>query len=90
MSVAILQRPRIRKVVIEGHTDAFGSEDFNQKLAHDRANSVRTYLIHSGVSEDRLEAVGFGEKKIVGDGRSAVDARLSRRVEFRITERADQ
>ena len=45
------------------------------------------YLVQSGVDASRLEAVGFGKEKIVGDGRSAISARLSRRVEFVIKRR---
>jgi len=88
IAAAILRRPHLRKIRVEGHTDAFGSESANEKLAQTRAESVRQYLIRSGVAVERLEAQGHGESKLVGDGRSPVDARLSRRVEFVIVESA--
>ena len=87
IAVAIVRRPNLRLVRIEGHTDAFGGDAFNRKLARARAEAVMDYLVQSGVGADRLEAVGFGKEKIVGDGKSVISARLSRRVEFVIKRR---
>ncbi|MBV70000.1 MAG: hypothetical protein CMH52_01500 [Myxococcales bacterium] len=89
IATAIIQRPTLAKIRIEGHTDAFGGEAFNQKLAQARAESVMNYLVQSGVSAERLDALGHGKDKIVGDGKSPVAARLSRRVEFVILKRRD-
>lgn len=52
-------------VAIEGHTDAKGSDDYNQKLSVERADSVRSYLVAHGSAADRLHAVGFGKKRPV-------------------------
>jgi outer membrane protein OmpA-like peptidoglycan-associated protein len=90
IALAIIRRPQLVKIRIEGHTDAFGSDELNQKLAEDRANAVRQYLIQSGVKPTRLVALGHGEKRLVGDGKSVVSARLSRRVEFVILARSTQ
>ncbi len=47
---------------ISGHTDATGTEQFNQDLSELRANSVRDYLTHNyAISDERLEAIGLGE-----------------------------
>ena len=43
---------------IEGHTDSTGSDELNQKLSDQRANSVRKYLIGQGLPETSLIAVG--------------------------------
>ncbi len=48
-------------VEISGHTDADGSDEYNQALSEDRANAVRAYLVRSGVFVGRLKAKGFGE-----------------------------
>jgi outer membrane protein OmpA-like peptidoglycan-associated protein len=86
---AIIQRPQLKRIRVEGHTDAFGPDKMNQKLAEARAEAVRQYLVHSGVEEERVEFRGHGETRLIGDGRSPVSARLSRRVEFVILRRAD-
>lgn len=53
---------RDRRVSVEGHTDALGSEAFNQALSERRAQSVAVALESEGVSPSRLTARGFGER----------------------------
>jgi outer membrane protein OmpA-like peptidoglycan-associated protein len=51
-------------VVIEGHTDATGSDDYNLSLSQRRAASVKQYLISvHGIDAARLEAVGLGKTR---------------------------
>ena len=79
IAVAIVRRPNLRLVRIEGHTDAFGGDAFNL-LARARAEAVMDYLVQSGVGADRLEAVGFG-KENCRRRQSVISARVaSRRV----------
>ena len=53
------------RIVLNGHTDAAGSNDYNQDLSDRRAASVRDYLITKfGISEDRLIAIGYGEERL--------------------------
>jgi outer membrane protein OmpA-like peptidoglycan-associated protein len=49
--------------VVEGHTDARGSEDYNLGLSERRAKAVVTYLSEKGVDRAKLEAQGFGKAK---------------------------
>jgi outer membrane protein OmpA-like peptidoglycan-associated protein len=49
-----------RTFVIEGHTDAKGTEAYNLDLSNRRAQSVANYLVSQGVSTDRLESKGLG------------------------------
>lgn len=51
---------RADRFLIEGHTDAKGAKEFNQRLSKNRAESVRRYLIEQGVSDKRLVAEGKG------------------------------
>ncbi len=53
---------RAEKIVIEGHTDASGSSQYNQQLSKRRAEAVRSYLFYKyGIERDRLVISGKGE-----------------------------
>ncbi len=51
------------KLLIEGHCDERGSEDYNMALGDNRAKSVRDALIHQGISGDRIKLISFGKEK---------------------------
>ena len=74
--------PEGQKVVIEGHTDATGSEHYNDVLSARRAESVRQYLVTAHrIEPDRLKALGRGEHATL-PGRDP-SAAVNRRVQFR-------
>ncbi len=52
------------KFIIEGHTDAAGGADYNQKLSERRANSVLRYLANKGVDTTKLSSVGKGKSDL--------------------------
>jgi OOP family OmpA-OmpF porin len=52
---------RVDAVVIEGHTDRMGSQQYNQKLSERRAESVKAYLVSKGVEGDKIETLGMGK-----------------------------
>ncbi|OGW41537.1 MAG: hypothetical protein A2Y97_04855 [Nitrospirae bacterium RBG_13_39_12] len=53
--------PKI-KIVIEGHTDYTGTEDYNQMLSDRRAMAVKEYLVkEGGISKARISSVGYSE-----------------------------
>jgi outer membrane protein OmpA-like peptidoglycan-associated protein len=82
------ENPEIPKVRIEGHTDAQGPDDFNLKLSQGRAEAVKRYLEKAGIPEARLEAIGFGETKPIGDNETPEGREKNRRVEFLILDEA--
>ena len=61
-----LQSPELgaSKFAVEGHTDAKGSADYNQKLSQARAQAVRDFLKAQGVGEARLVATGKGAAEL--------------------------
>lgn len=71
-----------RKIVVAGHTDSRGSSTANRRLSLDRAESVRSFLVNSGVSPDRISASGRGEDEPIADNRSAEGRANNRRVEI--------
>ena len=67
---------------IHGHTDSDGSNEFNHKLSHERAASVRAELIKNGLAPDRMTSEGFGETKPIATNDTAAGKALNRRVEI--------
>lgn len=80
----IRAREDLGTISIEGHTDSRGDDDYNLRLSQGRAESVRDFLIESGVSAHRLVARGFGETRPVASGDSPAAHAANRRVEFRL------
>ncbi len=71
-----------QRVVIEGHTDAVGDEDYNDTLSRERADAVRAYLESQGVSSLRLTATGAGEAEPIASNDSPEGRANNRRVEI--------
>lgn len=68
-------------VVVQGHTDADGSEQHNQELSERRARAVHNYLVSRGVDAGRMTAVGHGESFPVASNASPSGKRSNRRVD---------
>jgi outer membrane protein OmpA-like peptidoglycan-associated protein len=67
---------------VEGHTDAIGSDDYNQGLSERRASAVRDVLVEQhGIDVNRVSAVGYGESRPVADNDSESGRAINRRVE---------
>jgi outer membrane protein OmpA-like peptidoglycan-associated protein len=69
---------------VEGHTDAIGSDAYNQRLSERRANSVAAYLQRGGVSRSRLTTRGFGESRPVASNATDDGRAQNRRVELHV------
>ncbi len=74
-----------RTVMVEGHTDSVGGDDYNQGLSERRADGVKAYLVAQGVSATRLTAVGRGKTAAIADNASAEGRQQNRRVEVVIS-----
>jgi outer membrane protein OmpA-like peptidoglycan-associated protein len=74
-------RLKVARFVVEGHTDARGTDAYNAELSESRADAVRRHLVGLGVAEERLSSIGLGkDQPRTGD---AFDPE-NRRVELRI------
>lgn len=72
---------------IEGHTDATGPEEYNQKLGAERAAAVRDYLHDQhGIALSRLEVISYGEGKPVVDNKTRDNRAQNRRVVIKVLE----
>ncbi|WP_234735186.1 OmpA family protein [Tellurirhabdus bombi] len=71
-------------VVIEGHADAQGSDDYNVKLSERRAKKVANFLNSQGVKNNRLTEKGYGEAQPLADNSTEAGRQRNRRVEVAI------
>ena len=79
------ENPRAR-VIIEGHCDERGTNEYNLALGDRRAFSAKSFLVDLGIDDSRLTTVSYGEEQPI-DSRSAEDAwSQNRRAHFVITE----
>jgi outer membrane protein OmpA-like peptidoglycan-associated protein len=69
------------KLGVFGHTDNNGSDEVNMPLSEKRAAAVKEWLVHRGLTEDRVETKGFGSTKPVADNGTGIGRARNRRVE---------
>ncbi|SFD23066.1 peptidoglycan-associated lipoprotein [Thiohalospira halophila DSM 15071] len=69
-------------IILEGHTDARGSREYNLGLGRRRAESVRDFLELEGAPADRIEVVSFGEERPAAHGSDEQAWQQNRRVEI--------
>jgi len=69
-------------VRVEGHTDSLGSAEYNQNLGQRRAETVRRYLVDSGIAPQRIKARSHGETRPIATNDTDEGRQLNRRVEL--------
>ena len=67
---------------ISGHSDNTGSAVTNKELSQLRAESVKTYLLGKGITENRIKAIGYGLEKPIADNKTAEGRAKNRRTEM--------
>ncbi len=72
------------KIELSSHTDNVGSDEYNMKLSNERAKSVVSFLVASGIASDRLVAKGYGETQPLATNTSEEGRQANRRTEFKI------
>ena len=70
------------KVLVEGHADERGSDEYNLALGERRALAAKNFLVSVGVDEDRLSIISYGEEKPLAAGHSESDWSKNRRAEL--------
>ena len=71
-------------IIAVGHTDAIGTDAYNQKLSVRRSEAVKSYLVSKGVEKNRVYTEGKGEKQPVADNKTAEGRAKNRRVEIEV------
>jgi len=69
-------------IEVAGYTDAKGDETYNKVLSQKRADTVRNYLIKSGIRSQLITSVGYGEENPISDPKDIIN----RRVEIHLSE----
>ncbi|MBI5474344.1 MAG: OmpA family protein [Ignavibacteriae bacterium] len=69
-------------VEIRGYTDNVGSRLRNIKLSQQRAEAVRSWLVHKGIDSQRIMAKGFGANTPIADNKTPEGRQKNRRIEF--------
>jgi len=72
------------ELLIAGHTDSVGTEEYNYRLSERRAQSAADYLMTRGIPPARINIVGLGESEPVASNETAAGRQTNRRVEVAI------
>lgn len=81
VSGILLAYPNL-KLQVEGYTDNIGSDEYNQKLSEQRADSVRDYLVSQSVPDGNVSAAGYGKSDPIADNSTSNGRAQNRRVQL--------
>ncbi|MDO9198620.1 outer membrane protein OmpA [Rhodoferax sp.] len=71
-------------IIAVGHTDAVGTDGYNQKLSVKRSEAVKAYLVSKGIEKNRVYTEGKGEVQPVADNKTKEGRAKNRRVEIEV------
>jgi outer membrane protein OmpA-like peptidoglycan-associated protein len=80
----ILNKYEDTNILLEGHTDSTGSEEYNLDLSKKRAQSVANYLATQNVNPTRFTIMGYGESQPIASNETVEGRAQNRRVEVAI------
>ena len=80
----ILNKYPDTNVLLEGHTDATGTDEYNLDLSRLRAQSVSAFLAGQGVASNRFSIMGYGESQPIAENETEIGRQANRRVEVAI------
>lgn len=76
-----LQKRQNRNLLVEGHTDSVGSDDYNQGLSEQRAAAVKNALVKRGIATERIVTIGYSKNYPLASNATAAGKQQNRRVE---------
>jgi outer membrane protein OmpA-like peptidoglycan-associated protein len=71
-------------IIVEGHTDNTGKENYNQWLSEKRAGAVADFLVGRGLNPARIQVIGYGETRPVATNETPEGRQQNRRVELHV------
>lgn len=72
------------RILVSGHTDNMGANEYNNELSNKRAVSVVDYLVTKGIEKERLQSNGFGSRFPIDSNKSKEGRQKNRRIEMKI------
>lgn len=82
-NAAYIKANKGMKVVIEGHCDERGSDEYNLSLGERRALAAKTFLVSLGIAESQLTIISYGEELPLDKSRGEAGWSKNRRAEFK-------
>lgn len=82
--VGIINRDEDTTLMIVGHTDSRGDEDYNLSLSERRAQSASTFMISQGLASSRIQIAGRGEYEPLSENETDAGRQKNRRIEVAI------
>lgn len=83
-NAAYLKAKAAEKIVIEGHCDERGSDEYNLALGERRAMAAKSYLVSLGIAAERLATISYGEEQPLVTGAGEESWAQNRRAEFKV------
>ena len=80
--------PDVSLVIVEGHTDSQGTDEYNRDLSLRRAEAVFRFLVNAGVAPEVLQTQGYGESAPVASNENEEGRAQNRRVELRVEQQS--
>lgn len=82
--VADVAKVNVETVIAVGHTDAIGTNSYNQALSIRRVEAVKAYLVSKGIPADQIKTEGRGEAQPVASNQTREGRAKNRRVEIEV------
>ena len=84
---AWLKKFRTAKILVEGHCDERGTEEYNLALGEKRAKAAQDYLLSAGIAPDRIKIISYGKSQPINPGHDESAWQMNRRAQFVIIEK---
>ncbi len=85
--VTVLKDDPTLHLVVEGHADVVGSNEYNYWLSGSRAAAMKSYLVSRGINAERIRIHAYGKDRPITLDTSSEGRKANRRVEFKLTKR---
>jgi peptidoglycan-associated lipoprotein len=82
-----LKKFRTVKILVEGHCDERGTEEYNLALGEKRAKGAQDYLLSLGIGSDRIKIISYGKSQPINPGHDESAWQLNRRAQFLVIEK---
>jgi len=86
-NAAWLKKFRTIKILVEGHCDERGTEEYNLALGEKRAKVAQDYLLSMGIGSDRMKIISYGKSQPINPGHDDAAWQMNRRAQFIVIEK---